>query len=153
MSKILIILSVVCVMFCEAAHARLLNVVGPMVIEDVLLYRDGGTIGIMIKDAQDQYVSFCIDFGMGSKTQGNIYYGATHPEDDDAQLILDEDFEQQLIDVVVAAINDYCAKDEQERIKATETADLKSLNQGDLKIYHAFQFLTLYEETEGLSYY
>ena len=51
----------------------------PIDITDVLYYRDGGTIGVVMSDAAGKKLKFCLDRRIGKKKPYPVFWGATHP--------------------------------------------------------------------------
>ncbi|MDP8267054.1 MAG: hypothetical protein P9M07_08995 [Candidatus Aceula meridiana] len=52
----------------------------PIEVVQAELYEDGGTIGITVKDAENQEFSFCLDQRVMSKDKGSIFVGADYPD-------------------------------------------------------------------------
>lgn len=55
----------------------------PLVISEILLYKDGGTVGVKVKDAKGVEHLFCFDGRVSERVKAKalkVYYGATHPE-------------------------------------------------------------------------
>jgi hypothetical protein len=72
----------------------------PLEISEILLYRDGGTVGVKLKDANGLEHLFCFD-GRAServkKLPSKIYYGATHPEHKGAKPLIPKGKNEKII--------------------------------------------------------
>ncbi len=68
-----------------------------VVIEQVQFYRDGGTVGIELSDANQRSLSFCLDQQLNSPTAGRVYVRALHPSDPDAVLVSQGGAEERAI--------------------------------------------------------
>lgn len=59
----------------------------PITIKRIDIYRDGGSIGVVLVGAEGQELSFCLDGGRKSKTRDRLYIGPSRPVRDPANLI------------------------------------------------------------------
>jgi hypothetical protein len=57
----------------------------PFEVEETLLYKDGGTIGIVIKDSQGISLPLCLDGRIKMPAEDrHVYVGATYPDESSA---------------------------------------------------------------------
>ncbi|MFH1201638.1 MAG: hypothetical protein V1674_01950 [Candidatus Omnitrophota bacterium] len=68
----------------------------PLKLEQALYYRDGGTIGIVIKDREENTFQFCLDARLSVKKH-QVYVGAVHPEASGAETLSFEGKEEKAI--------------------------------------------------------
>ena len=59
----------------------------PIEITRVEIFRDGGTVGIALKDAVGNEVEFCLDGSIRRNTRDRFYWGTFYPDDDSGQLV------------------------------------------------------------------
>ena len=98
----IVLLSLACLLQCvgcgnpdisqetRAAEA-VLGLQGPVTVQKVAVYTDGGSTGVTLKDSSGRTLSFCTDFQMDAlgpgkqrSTHGDLFLGATHPTYDGA---------------------------------------------------------------------
>lgn len=66
-----------------AVHA----LVFPIEITRIDIFRDGGTLGIALKDAAGAEVEFCLDGSIRRQTRDRFYWGTFYPDDNSGQLV------------------------------------------------------------------
>ena len=59
----------------------------PIEITRVKIFRDGGTVGIALKDAADAEVEFCLDGSIRRHTREQFYWGTFYPGNNSGQLV------------------------------------------------------------------
>lgn len=57
----------------------------PITLDEYTVWRDGGTIGYRLSDADGNHLTFCIDGKVGSPTKGSFFLGVTHADQQGAQ--------------------------------------------------------------------
>ena len=74
--------------------AEVLKIAEPVVVSKVDYWKDGGTIGIVLKDAKGQEHAFCLDGRFlpskehpDEKGTRNLFVGATHPTKTGAKMV------------------------------------------------------------------
>lgn len=67
----------------KAVHA----LVFPIEIKRIEIFRDGGTVGIALKDAVDAEVELCLDGSILRNTRDRFYWGTFYPDDNSGQLV------------------------------------------------------------------
>ncbi|MBL7131554.1 MAG: hypothetical protein ISS45_09170 [Candidatus Omnitrophica bacterium] len=101
----------------------------PLKIEEILYYKDGGTIGFVIKDSKGKIFQFCLDGRMRVATEPgflgelknlmttqkpyHFYFEVTHPEGSGAQEIPIGGKEEESIAVILEHIMSEKLSDEQ----------------------------------------
>jgi hypothetical protein len=78
----------------------------PITIKRIDIYRDGGSIGVMLVDAVGQELPFCLDGGARSETRDSLYIGSARPVRDPANLIPKGDEREKAIIQVLQSILD-----------------------------------------------
>ncbi len=59
----------------------------PIEITRAEIFRDGGTVGIALKDAADAEVEFCLDGSVRRNTRDQFYWETFYPDDNSSQLV------------------------------------------------------------------
>ena len=89
MKKTILLIAIFFTCICVGAKENIeyyqgkINIVLPVDILQIILYRDGGTVGVILKDSKNVEHRFCFDDRASKQKNGKalkIYYGATHPE-------------------------------------------------------------------------
>lgn len=82
-------------------------------LKNLVYFEDGGTTGFVLeKDGTE--ISFCFDGRLETKTPCRIFAGATHPESEDAELVVvGSDREKELIRLLHAYLNSEYTKQKQ----------------------------------------
>jgi hypothetical protein len=77
----------------------------PYEIQETMMYRDGGTIGIVVKDAKGISLPLCYDQRIKvPEEQRFVYVGATHPSESSAtKVIRGSATEQALLRILTSA--------------------------------------------------
>lgn len=61
----------------------------PYVIQETMLYKDGGTIGVVVKDAKGISLPLCYDQRINVPEEERfVYVGATHPSESSATKVI-----------------------------------------------------------------
>ena len=120
--------------------AEVLGISLPIEIEKMLFYSDGGTTGVIIKDADEKDFFFCLDGRMQETKIGeepepyHIYFKATHPTDANAQKIpISGEKEKAILNILQDWANEQASYEEQIRLLNTRT--VVGLSEEELKIY------------------
>ena len=66
-----------------AVHA----LVFPIEITRIDIFRDGGTVGVALKDAVGAEVELCLDGSIRRQTRDRFYWGIFYPGDNSGQLV------------------------------------------------------------------
>ena len=66
-----------------AVHA----LVFPIEITRIDIFRDGGTVGVALKDAVGAEVELCLDGSIRRQTRDRFYWGTFYPDDNSSQLV------------------------------------------------------------------
>jgi len=59
----------------------------PIEITRIVIFRDGGTVGIALKDAAGAEVEFCLDGSIRRHTRNWFYWETFYPDDNSGQLV------------------------------------------------------------------
>ncbi|MDP3143099.1 MAG: hypothetical protein Q8N14_04040 [Candidatus Omnitrophota bacterium] len=118
----------------------------PLEIEDTQYYRDGGTIGVVLKDRDGKFFSFCLDgrmqvanFGEAAKPY-HIYVGATHPESPGAQSVsIGGREEKSLLKALQAWADEQLSAKEKERILNVQSPD--GITEKEIKAYRVLEII------------
>ena len=137
-------------MITSLSIAKSIDLSPPISIEKVVMYRDGGTIGIELKDINNKTISFCIDSRFGSKTRGKIYIGSTHPTHKNTKIVNDIEFEKQLIHTIIEIVNNNHTQQEIDRVQE-KPIDFTKLTEEELKLYRIFRLIKLYKNLTNQS--
>ena len=120
--------------------AEVLGISLPIEIEKMLFYSDGGTTGVIIKDANGKDFFFCLDGRMREMEMEkepepyHIYFKATHPTDANAQKIsISGEKEKAILNILQDWANRQASHEEQVRLLNTRT--VVGLSEEELKIY------------------
>ena len=86
----------------------------PLTLVELSRWRDGGSLGFHVEDAQAQQLVFSVDYRINSTTRGRWYLGAMYPTDSGA-VLLDEGGRTELAlrDVLRDWVNQHYGKQEQ----------------------------------------
>ena len=60
----------------------------PIEITRTKIFRDGGTVGIALKDAVGAEVELCLDGSIRRNTRDRFYWGTFYPDDNSGQLVV-----------------------------------------------------------------
>ena len=74
-------------------------------LEEIACYKDGGTIGLRLIDANGKKLALSLDRRINSPTHGSMYHGAMHPDEADARLA-SEDLQARLISALATVKSD-----------------------------------------------
>ena len=113
-------------------------------IVDVLYFRDGGTVGVILEDEKKKRTSFCFDRRLGSETPNRIYVGATHPENKGAKLVeKGSSLEETILFGLRKALDVKHSPSEQKKLLRKESA--ADLQGEETKIWWILKALEQYE--------
>ena len=131
--------------------AEILRISLPIEIEKMLFYSDGGTTGVIIKDADEKYFFFCLDGRMQETKIGeepepyHIYFKATHPTNANAQKIpISGEKEKAILNILQDWADKQVSKEEQARLINTRT--VVGLSEEELKIYRILKVIKKLED-------
>ena len=57
----------------------------PITLDELHVWRDGGSLGFKLSDAKHHQLAFCVDGKIGSSTPGYFYSNVTHPDQNGGQ--------------------------------------------------------------------
>jgi hypothetical protein len=78
----------------------------PITIEWIDIYRDGGSIGVLLVDAKGQGLSFHVDGAFGSPTRDRLFINSSSPSHKPAELIPKGDKREKAIIQILKTILD-----------------------------------------------
>ena len=99
------------------------NLTLPITVEKAVAYRDGGTIGIEIKDSHGKLLSFCVERILSwrmdhTQKRPDFYIGALHPSNAAAKKVMQGGSIEQMVLKIL--------EDWQKNLKAEELKDQKA---------------------------
>ena len=131
--------------------AEVLRISLPIEIEKMLFYSDGGTTGVISKDANGRDFFFCLDGRMQETKIGeepepyHIYFKATHPTDANAQKIsISGEKEKAILNILQDWANKQVSEEEQIRLLNIRT--VVGLSEEELKMYRILKVIKKLED-------
>ena len=89
----------------------------PIEITRVKIFRDGGTVGIALKDAAGTEVEFCLDGSLRRHTREQFYWGTIHPGNNSGQLVArGSDAEASIIALLKPIVSQWYSEAEQKAL-------------------------------------
>jgi hypothetical protein len=85
---------------CESNISKLyeIDLKHPMILEELHVWRDGGSLGFVMKDADGKRICFCLDGNVSSTTAGFFFVNVTYPTyNGSLQLSLDGNKERKIL--------------------------------------------------------
>jgi len=76
----------------------------PIEITRAEIFRDGGTVGIALKDTVDAEVELCLDGSIRRNTRNRFYWGTFLPDDNSGQLVARGSVEESSIIAILKRI-------------------------------------------------
>ncbi|MCK5123275.1 MAG: hypothetical protein KAQ87_03975 [Candidatus Pacebacteria bacterium] len=131
--------------------AEILGISLPIEIEKVLFYSDGGTTGVIVKDANGKDFFFCLDGRMREMEMEkepesyHICLETTYPTDAKAQKIsISGEKEKAILNILQDWASKQVSKEEQVRLLNTRT--VVGLSEEELKIYRILKVIKKLED-------
>ncbi len=131
--------------------AKILGILYPLEIIEVVFYSDGGTTGVISKDTNNKDFIFCLDGRMQINEIGKelepryIYIGATYPTRPNAQKIsIASEKEKAILYILQDWANKQVSKEEQIRLLNIRT--VVGLSEEELKIYRILKIIKKLED-------
>lgn len=129
---------------------NMFNLRPPINIDEIIYYRDGGTIGVVLKDSSSQTFMFCLDGRIQIQDPGveiephHVYIGATHPGHQGAeQLSLYGEKEKAILEILQNWVAENMT--EQEISKLSNPDTFIGFSDEEIKLY---RILNLVEKLE-----
>ncbi|MCX5701810.1 MAG: hypothetical protein NTW64_02370 [Candidatus Omnitrophica bacterium] len=87
-----------------ALEKETINLTAPFVITRATMYRDGGTISIIIEDSQKNIFPICLD-GRAKipEAQRYLYANAVHPDETNNKVLAGSDTEKSILNILKSA--------------------------------------------------
>ena len=131
--------------------AEILGILYPLEIKEVAFYEDGGTTGIIAKDANNKDFSFCLDGRMqetkiGEETEPyHIYFKTIYPTDANAQEIsIAGEKEKAILNILQDWVNKQVS--EEEHIRLLNIRTVVGLSEEELKNYRIIKVIKKLED-------
>ena len=131
--------------------AEILGVQYPLEIVEVIFYSDGGTTGVIAKDANNKDFVFCLDGRMqineiGKKIEPyHIYLKAGYPTDSNSQKIsIAGEEEKALLNILQDWVNKQISEEEQIRLLNIRT--VVGSSEKEFKIYRILKIIEEFED-------
>ena len=112
----------------------------PMVLNELLVWRDGGSLGFVMEDADKERLCFCMDGSIGSATTGYFFLNVTHAtEDGGIQLPLDGQREKQLLGYLKSWLETHFDMNDLDKTLASN--NFQALTKDEFKAWHVGRVL------------
>jgi hypothetical protein len=113
----------------------------PIKLDELLVWRDGGSLGFKLSDAARHHVAFCVDGRIGSTTVGYFFLNVTHPTQDNGQkLDLGGDTEKTLISYLKSWL-EASFKPEQLTALLLKEKDVNKLTKDEFNAWHVLRLV------------
>jgi hypothetical protein len=112
----------------------------PITLEELSVWRDGGSLGFKLSDAHHHHVTFCVDGKAGSPTAGYFFLNVTHAtQKGGRKLPLGGDAEKKLISYLKSWLT---ASFKPERLAAIlKTQDVGKLTKKEFQAWHVLRLV------------
>ena len=112
----------------------------PINLNELHVWRDGGSLGFKLSDADQHHISFCVDGKIGSPTAGYFFLGVTHATQNGAQkLDLGCDTEKKLVSYLEAWLATNFKPEQLLGISSTQ--NVGNLKQNEFKAWHVLRLV------------
>ena len=135
------LVSLIALLLPAAAYAQDTSIIAlpqlnpPIVLRDLRVWRDGGSLGFVLGDGLGKTITFTVDGKLGSPTPRSMFLGVTHRDDPGAQqLPLDGAQERQLLTYLALWLDAKFDRADLERV--FNTVDSRQWTQEQLSAYH-----------------
>ena len=128
--------------FSETAKEPELQVVlqSPIKLDELHVWRDGGSLGFQLSDDHDHQIVFCVDGRVKSNTAGYFFLNDIYPQRGNAERIaLDGDVERRLISYLNSWLE---SKFDQKRLATISKAkEVSKLTADEFKAWHVLHLV------------
>ena len=113
----------------------------PINLNELLVWRDGGSLGFKLSDAARRHVTFSVDGRVGSSTVGYFFLNVTHPtQNNGRKLDLGSDTENTLISYLKSWLASNF-KPEQLSALAKKEKDVNKLTKDEFNAWHVLRLV------------
>ena len=113
----------------------------PMKLDELIVWRDGGSLGFRLSDASGQHLTFCVDHKIKSPTAGNFFFNVTHADQEGGQkLDLGGDAEKQLISYLQSWLETNFTQAQQTNLLQREK-DVDKLTKPEFNAWHVLRLV------------
>lgn len=96
----------------------------PVILTEIQRWRDGGSLGFTLTDRNRKTLTCCVDYRIGSKTNGSMFIGATHATHDGAQKVpIGSQTEKALLLLLKSWVDDHFMEGKQSELLERNTVD------------------------------
>ena len=89
----------------------------PIVITRADIFRDAGTVGIALKDAENTNVEFCLDGSIRRQTRGLFYWKTFYPDNNPDYLVArGSNAEASIIEILKRIVSQWYSETEQKAL-------------------------------------
>lgn len=87
-----------------ALEKESINLTAPFVITNATMYRDGGTISVIIEDSQKRIFPICLDGRTKiPESERYLYANAVHPDETNNKVLVGSDTEKAILSILKSA--------------------------------------------------